>query len=72
MTTTNSNPSYEERIASFLNELTKLSRFYGVDIDGCGCCGSPYLSDVSDKDLTNYKYTVTNGEDHLKFSKSNG
>lgn len=33
-----------EREALFLKELSKLSRKYGVVVQGCGCCGSPYLS----------------------------
>ncbi len=36
--------------ALFLEELTALSRKHGIKIDGCGCCGSPYLSDLDDED----------------------
>jgi len=27
----------------FLDELTELSKKYQIVVDGCGCCGSPYL-----------------------------
>ena len=31
-------------IESFFIDLAKLTEKYGYEIDGCGCCGSPYLS----------------------------
>lgn len=37
----------EERLHYFLEELTGLSERYGIVIGGCGCCGSPYLTDCS-------------------------
>ncbi len=30
----------------FLKELTELTTQYGIEISGCGCCGSPRLSKV--------------------------
>lgn len=33
----------DEQVATFLIELTALSRKHGISIGGCGCCGSPYL-----------------------------
>jgi hypothetical protein len=30
---------------AFLAELSELSRKRGVGIGGCGCCGSPFLTD---------------------------
>ncbi len=35
-----------EKYEAFLNELTKLTQKYGVEISGCGCCGSPALTEV--------------------------
>jgi hypothetical protein len=29
----------------FLKELSQLTNKYGIYINGCGCCGSPYLTD---------------------------
>ena len=29
----------------FLKELTELTKKYGIYINGCGCCGSPYLTE---------------------------
>lgn len=37
----------EERLHYFLEELTSLTERYGLEIGGCGCCGSPYLTDCS-------------------------
>ena len=34
-------------IEGFLTELTELTLKYGVTIGGCGCCGSPYLTDIN-------------------------
>jgi hypothetical protein len=33
----------EEKTKKFLAELSSLSRKYGIEIAGCGCCGSPFL-----------------------------
>lgn len=31
------------KVAAFLADLTALTQKHGIEIDGCGCCGSPYL-----------------------------
>lgn len=36
----------EERIEGFLKELSSISKKYGLTIGGCGCCGSPFVTDV--------------------------
>lgn len=33
------------RIRMFLQELSALSKKYDIYIDGCGCCGSPWIED---------------------------
>lgn len=35
-----------ERLERFLQELTALSDKYEIYIEGCGCCGSPWLNDI--------------------------
>ena len=32
----------------FLEELSELTKKYNISIDGCGCCGSPYLTRLED------------------------
>lgn len=33
-------------LEKFLAELDELTKKYGIEIGGCGCCGSPYLDDT--------------------------
>ena len=62
-----------ENKQEFLNELTALTKKYKISIDGCGCCGSPYLNEIeiiSDKS----KYVIGpnksyDGEDDLRFTQ---
>lgn len=49
----------------FLKELGELTKKYNITIDGCGCCGSPYLIDISDDSDVNYI------GDNLYFDKDN-
>ena len=41
-------PDFEENleVLKFLQELTALSDKYQIYIEGCGCCGSPWISDT--------------------------
>lgn len=41
-----------EKVGAFLAELTILTRKHGIRIDGCGCCGSPFLADLREEDRT--------------------
>lgn len=34
------------RLKAFLQELTALSDKYEIYIEGCGCCGSPWVNDI--------------------------
>lgn len=36
-----------EQIRNFLADLTEVSRKHGIKIEGCGCCGSPYLEECA-------------------------
>ena len=38
----------EQRIESFLKELTELTHKYNLAIGGCGCCLSPYIIDMTE------------------------
>lgn len=46
----------------FLRELTELSHKHKVYIEGCGCCGSPWVSKFEDKDFSNHHYIMYNLE----------
>ena len=39
----------EEQVKLFLEELTELSLKHNIEIGGCGCCGSPFLSEIDSK-----------------------
>jgi hypothetical protein len=41
----------DKNVETFLKELSALSKRYGIEIAGCGCCGSPYLEDTNGKVL---------------------
>lgn len=34
----------KEHVENFFRELRELEKRYGLEIGGCGCCGSPFLS----------------------------
>jgi len=42
----------------FLNELTRLSQETGLIIGGCGCCNSPFISEIDKKKLQNCHYIL--------------
>lgn len=44
-------------LQGFLTELGELSKKYGIEIGGCGCCGSPYLDYMGEN--MNEKETAT-------------
>jgi hypothetical protein len=45
-------PTDLARYEQFLKELAALSRKHNIEISGCGCCGSPGLSDFRPEQLT--------------------
>lgn len=46
-----------EQQEQFLEELSELTRKHGIVIAGCGCCGSPSLSDLEEKMKGGYYFT---------------
>lgn len=56
----------EERLCEFLEKLSALTREYGIVINGCGCCGSPWLEDMSNIKRENILL------DYLTFDKNTG
>lgn len=43
----------DSRLNRFLEELSVLTKKYGIKISGCGCCGSPYLVDLNEGIIIN-------------------
>lgn len=41
----------KEQIDAFVADLETLSRKHRIAIGGCGCCGSPSLEEIPEKDL---------------------
>ena len=37
-----------ERLIGFAKEYVTLCNKYNLTIDGCGCCGSPYLTEIEE------------------------
>lgn len=57
----------QERSKLFLEELTQLSKKHRIAVNGCGCCGSPYLSDIPEELID--EYDAESGLDY-KLSKN--
>lgn len=53
-------------IKDFLTELTFLSNKYGVKIEGCGCCGSPFLAEIEAGAIDGY-YKVNDKNENLRW-----
>lgn len=61
----------QEKIEKFLEALTALCVEHGVKICGCGCCGSPYISEMKPKDEGG-RYQTTAGDEDLKWVVGEG
>lgn len=59
--------SEDERVKSFINDLAQLTIKYGVDISGCGCCGSPSVYALIHPVSENGYYTTKDGHEHLEW-----
>lgn len=64
----------EEKVVEFLTELTKLTDKYGIEIGGCGCCGSPWIININnnresfdnlDYDTNKGVYSVFSGDEFI-------
>jgi hypothetical protein len=47
----------------FLLELRELTLKHGISIDGCGCCGSPFLSKIDSPDPLGGYMALEGGEE---------
>ncbi len=56
----------DEQIKEFLKRLAALSEETGITISGCGCCGSPTLSEAIPEDFRPIAYSVDQGHDTLR------
>lgn len=45
-----------KNLEEFLKELTELSKKHNILIEGCGCCGSPFLLEADEGALIEYSY----------------
>ena len=61
-----------KNVETFLEGLIKLSRETGIVVGGCGCCGSPYLSEEKAVDLERgvYRYLGDERSSDLEFSST--
>lgn len=41
----------KEAINAFLRDLSEVTRKHGLKIDGCGCCNSPRVEKLDEKEL---------------------
>jgi hypothetical protein len=63
----------KEQVEAFLTELTALTIKYGIEIGGCGCCGSPFLGTTEliapGLDSVLGHYTVTKHNESLQYER---
>lgn len=57
----------DEQITEFLRGLAELTRRTGVEVGGCGCCGSPFLTPLEDECSG---YSVSDGLEDLRLEAS--
>lgn len=48
----------------FLRELSELTKKHGISIGACGCCGSPFLTELEGDDDHIGAYIVTDEPDN--------
>ena len=47
-------PDYADKLEHFMEELLLLCEKYGYYIGGCGCCGSPWITDDKNNTIGEY------------------
>ena len=57
----------QRRVDRFLEGLAKLTEATGVTVDGCGCCGSPFSTSVSDRDAKGGRYVTSRNRNNIEF-----
>lgn len=50
----------KDKLDKFLEELSELSNKYGFVINGCGCCGSPWIEEVDSNIMYDYLKFMNN------------
>lgn len=60
----------EERKAQFLLELTELTKKHGIAIGGCGCCGSPWISNAVYVEGRHFGYCCDENDDDLTWTET--
>jgi len=63
----NINP--EMNINQFLIDLAILSQKHGVKIEGCGCCGSPALTEIRAEETKDFRYMVNDKNESLTWKQ---
>lgn len=55
-------------INEFLIDLAVLSQKHGIKIEGCGCCGSPALSQIRPEETKDFCYKVNDKNENLTWT----
>lgn len=57
----------QDKLDRFLKDLTKLTKKHHLEISGCGCCGSPLVSEV--KPSNGGYYEISHDDDTQHFAE---
>lgn len=52
--------NYQERSQKAIEEIEAICQKYKVNIAGCGCCGSPWMSDADESSPTYLTSDIVN------------
>ena len=63
------NINSEMNINQFLIDLAILSQKHSIKIEGCGCCGSPAITEIREEETKDFHYIVNDKNEKLTWKQ---